>query len=60
WRMFRHELEIHPEVAEKCVKATCLCHNFMRTSGDGHVPEGSWSTRRTTFKFKADGVKQCG
>ncbi|KAK5614387.1 hypothetical protein CRENBAI_000628 [Crenichthys baileyi] len=38
WRMFRRELEIHPEGAENCVKATCVLHNFMRASADGHVP----------------------
>ncbi|XP_029938044.1 protein ANTAGONIST OF LIKE HETEROCHROMATIN PROTEIN 1-like [Salarias fasciatus] len=38
WRMFRTLLEIHPEVVEKCVKATCVLHNFMRMSADGRAP----------------------
>lgn len=33
WRMFRRELEVLPEVVEKCVKATCVLHNFMRMFG---------------------------
>lgn len=28
--MYRHAIEVHPEVGEKCVKATCVLHNFMR------------------------------
>ncbi|XP_072321553.1 uncharacterized protein [Eucyclogobius newberryi] len=38
WRMFLRRLEIHPEDAEKCVKATCLLHNFMRATAPEHVP----------------------
>ncbi|XP_029944258.1 putative nuclease HARBI1 [Salarias fasciatus] len=38
WRAFRGALEILPEVAEKCVKATCLLHNFMRPAALHHVP----------------------
>lgn len=30
WRMYRRAIEVQPEVAEKCVKATCVLHNFMR------------------------------
>ncbi|XP_013855025.1 putative nuclease HARBI1 [Austrofundulus limnaeus] len=34
WRMFRRDLEISPEVVEKCVKATCVLHNFMRVDNE--------------------------
>lgn len=30
WRMYRRAIEVHPEVAEKCVRATCVLHNFLR------------------------------
>ncbi|KAL3969660.1 YTH domain-containing family protein [Sarotherodon galilaeus] len=30
WRMYRRSMELHPEIAEKCVKATCVLHNFLR------------------------------
>lgn len=30
WRMYRQAIEVHPEVAEKCVKATCVLRNFVR------------------------------
>ncbi len=29
-RMYRHAVEVRPEVAEKCVKATCVLHSFLR------------------------------
>ena len=29
WRMYRRALEVSPDVAEKCVKATCVLHNFL-------------------------------
>ncbi|KAK7918600.1 hypothetical protein WMY93_009884 [Mugilogobius chulae] len=32
WRMFRRELEVHPDVAAKCAKTTCVLHNFMRAT----------------------------
>lgn len=38
WRAFRGALEILPEVAEKCVKATCVLHNFMRPAALHRVP----------------------
>jgi len=30
WRMYRRAIKLQPEVAEKCVKATCVLHNFLR------------------------------
>ncbi|KAM3619258.1 uncharacterized protein V6R79_005222 [Siganus canaliculatus] len=30
WRMYRRALEVQVNVAEKCVKATCVLHNFLR------------------------------
>ncbi|CAM4571098.1 unnamed protein product [Leuciscus chuanchicus] len=38
WRMYRHLIEVHPEVVEKCVKATCVLHNFMRYSEGREAP----------------------
>ncbi|XDV25559.1 hypothetical protein PO909_029459 [Leuciscus waleckii] len=38
WRMYRHLIEVHPEVAEKCVKVTCVLHNFMRYSEGREAP----------------------
>ncbi|XP_048020927.1 protein ANTAGONIST OF LIKE HETEROCHROMATIN PROTEIN 1-like [Megalobrama amblycephala] len=38
WRMYRRLIEVHPEVAEKCVKATCVLHNFMRCSEGREAP----------------------
>ncbi|XP_051983245.1 uncharacterized protein LOC127644220 [Xyrauchen texanus] len=38
WRMYRRLIEVHPEVAEKCVKATCLLHNFLRCSEGREAP----------------------
>ncbi|XP_059367678.1 uncharacterized protein zgc:194221 isoform X3 [Carassius carassius] len=32
WRMYRRLIEVHPEVVENCVKATCVLQNFMRCS----------------------------
>ncbi|XP_062386963.1 uncharacterized protein LOC134075952 [Sardina pilchardus] len=30
WRMYRRVIATSPEVAEACVKATCVLHNFLR------------------------------
>nr|XP_055053261.1 uncharacterized protein LOC129438525 [Misgurnus anguillicaudatus] len=30
WRMYRRVIATSPEVAEVCVKATCVLHNFLR------------------------------
>uniref|UniRef100_A0A8C5ET92 Zgc:194221 n=1 Tax=Gouania willdenowi TaxID=441366 RepID=A0A8C5ET92_GOUWI len=30
WRMYRRAMEVRVDVAEKCVKATCVLHNFLR------------------------------
>ncbi|XP_048011495.1 uncharacterized protein LOC125245091 [Megalobrama amblycephala] len=38
WRLYRRLIEVHPEVAEKCVKATCVLHNFMRSSAARQAP----------------------
>ncbi|XDV36649.1 hypothetical protein PO909_006390 [Leuciscus waleckii] len=38
WRMYHRLIEVHPEVAEKCVKATCVLHNFMRYSEGREAP----------------------
>uniref|UniRef100_A0A9J7XAJ5 DDE Tnp4 domain-containing protein n=1 Tax=Cyprinus carpio carpio TaxID=630221 RepID=A0A9J7XAJ5_CYPCA len=38
WRMYRRLIEVHPEVAEKCVNATCVLHNFMRCSEGREAP----------------------
>uniref|UniRef100_A0A3B4BHK8 DDE Tnp4 domain-containing protein n=1 Tax=Periophthalmus magnuspinnatus TaxID=409849 RepID=A0A3B4BHK8_9GOBI len=36
--VFCQEVEIHPETAKKCMKATCLLHNFMRAIVASHAP----------------------
>ena len=45
WRMYHRVLEVQPEVAEKCMKATCVFHNFLRmtaqTPGVGGIITGS-------------------
>lgn len=45
WRMYHRVLDVQPEVAEKCVKATCVLHNFLRmtaqTPGAGGSITGS-------------------
>ncbi|KAK7919088.1 hypothetical protein WMY93_010372 [Mugilogobius chulae] len=30
WRVYRRLIGLRPEVVERCVKATCILHNFMR------------------------------
>uniref|UniRef100_A0A8C5E5J3 Zgc:194221 n=1 Tax=Gouania willdenowi TaxID=441366 RepID=A0A8C5E5J3_GOUWI len=30
WRMYRRAMEVRVDVAEKCVKETCVLHNFLR------------------------------
>uniref|UniRef100_UPI0037E80AD4 uncharacterized protein n=1 Tax=Semicossyphus pulcher TaxID=241346 RepID=UPI0037E80AD4 len=46
WRMYRRVIEVHPEVAEKCAKATFVLHNFLQMTaqttavmGRSHVGE---------------------
>ena len=41
WRMYRRALEVQPEVAERCVKATCLLHNFLRQTTPAAAVAGS-------------------
>ena len=45
WRLYRRALEVQPDVAERCVKATCVLHNFLRKTastptGRGSIPGG--------------------
>ena len=35
--MFQWVLEIRPALVEKCIKATCILHNFLRASAGGQV-----------------------
>lgn len=30
WRVYRRPMEVHPELAERCVKAICVLHNVLR------------------------------
>lgn len=41
WRMYRRAVEVRPEVAEMCVKATCLLHNFLRQTTPAAAVVGS-------------------
>ncbi|XP_072298845.1 uncharacterized protein [Eucyclogobius newberryi] len=34
WGLYRRPAEVRPEVAEQCVRATCLLHNFIMESGE--------------------------
>lgn len=38
--MFRHELDISVGIVEKCVKASCVFHNFKWASGHTPAPGG--------------------
>ncbi|XP_067270790.1 uncharacterized protein [Pseudorasbora parva] len=40
WRMYRRLIEVHPDVVEGCVKATCVLHNFMRQSSEAPAVRG--------------------
>ncbi|XP_061637361.1 uncharacterized protein LOC133481962 [Phyllopteryx taeniolatus] len=40
WRMYRRDMAAHYEVAEKCVKATCLLHNFLRKTTQASAVRG--------------------
>ena len=45
WRVYRRAFKVDIEVAEKCVKATCVLHNFMRRTTPpsalrGNIPVG--------------------
>lgn len=41
WRIYRRAVEVQPEVAERCVKATCLLHNFLRQTARAAAVVGS-------------------
>jgi len=41
WRMYRRAMEVKPEVAEMCVKATCVLHNFLRRSEEATAVRGN-------------------
>ncbi|XP_055015589.1 uncharacterized protein zgc:194221 [Boleophthalmus pectinirostris] len=45
WRLFRRAVEVSPQVAEKCVKATCLLHNFMRATASSPTPRAAGAQR---------------
>ncbi|KAL3976486.1 a disintegrin and metalloproteinase with thrombospondin motifs 15 [Sarotherodon galilaeus] len=38
WRLYRRSMELRPEVAEKCVKATCVLHNFLHCLDERGAP----------------------
>ncbi len=41
WRMYRRLIEVQPDVVERCVKATCVLHNFMRRSAEAPAVRGA-------------------
>ncbi|XP_071336182.1 uncharacterized protein [Trachinotus anak] len=41
WRMYRRAVEVQPEVAERCVKAICLLHNFLQQTTPAAAAVGS-------------------
>lgn len=59
--MFQSTLVINPEVLEKCVKAMCFIHNFIRASenGLGHAVRGAGAARgEPTSSCRVDLSKQ--
>ncbi|XP_039454538.1 protein ANTAGONIST OF LIKE HETEROCHROMATIN PROTEIN 1-like, partial [Oreochromis aureus] len=38
WRLYWCSMELHPEIAEKCVKATCVLHNFLHCLDERSAP----------------------
>ncbi len=40
WRIYRHLIEVQSDVVERCVKATCVLHNFMRRSAAAPAVRG--------------------
>uniref|UniRef100_A0A3B4HC48 DDE Tnp4 domain-containing protein n=1 Tax=Pundamilia nyererei TaxID=303518 RepID=A0A3B4HC48_9CICH len=38
WKLYRRAMELRPEIAEKCVKATCVLHNFLRCVDERGAP----------------------
>ncbi len=47
WRMYRRLIEVQPDVVERCVKATCVLHNFMRKSAEAPAVRGRCKVQRT-------------
>ncbi|KAM3620501.1 uncharacterized protein V6R79_024560 [Siganus canaliculatus] len=41
WWLYRRALEVQPDVAEICVKATCVLHNFLRLTTSTPVVRGA-------------------
>ncbi|KAL0150934.1 hypothetical protein M9458_053761, partial [Cirrhinus mrigala] len=41
WRMYHRLTEVQPDVVERCVKATCVLHNFMRRSAEAPAVRGA-------------------
>ncbi|KAM3621251.1 uncharacterized protein V6R79_008446 [Siganus canaliculatus] len=41
WQLYRRALEVQPDVAEICVKATCVLHNFLRLTTSTPVVRGA-------------------
>ncbi|XP_074537109.1 uncharacterized protein LOC141798997 [Halichoeres trimaculatus] len=40
WRMYWRPMELQPEFVEKCVKATCVLHNFIQKSNSASAIRG--------------------
>ncbi|NP_001129460.1 uncharacterized protein LOC100191015 [Danio rerio] len=38
WRMYRGAIEISPANVDACVKATCVLHNFLRSTTSTRIP----------------------
>uniref|UniRef100_A0A667XNS7 DDE Tnp4 domain-containing protein n=1 Tax=Myripristis murdjan TaxID=586833 RepID=A0A667XNS7_9TELE len=41
WRLYRRAIKICPEVAEACVKATCVLHNFIQRTSQTTAVRGN-------------------
>ncbi|CAL8388873.1 unnamed protein product [Boreogadus saida] len=37
WRVYRRVIKVRPELAERCVKATCVLHNLLRRTNSSRL-----------------------
>ncbi|KAJ8417412.1 hypothetical protein AAFF_G00286390 [Aldrovandia affinis] len=59
WRMYRRVIGTSPGNVEKCVKATCVLHNFMRWTAEGPAA-ASVSERQAPDPVDLQGIRRVG